>query len=529
MIKINNTELRNLEEQVLFNSNRIDSIIEGNEVLAEMGIKVVGQVSSTTGLPNAETYTGNYGDAYLVGTQAPYSYYIFTRPFAGEELPKWFNLGQFPVPGPQGPQGVRGPIGPMGESGKWYTTDSVPNFNGYEGDMAIVLTAPNNTNNGNILKWSDEEGDWLLVGNIRGPQGVKGANGIQGPVGPQGPQGLQGPAGPAGQFITIKGELTNIDQLPDPTTVGRESAYLIPIADVNHVFLIVGDEELSWVDAGSFGEGGTQVTVGGVYQQNFNADTKMNSDVSQFPLGGTQGIVAGYNATTQRNVRWPLETGYSNYSIPFRLDGGRVNVGTPTEPNNATTKQYVDDNYTPKGTAVPIYDNTSSGLTRMYGCGPYAKGAGMFIASPNYNNLGAALVMRNATTSSFYVPTPTENEHPANKKYVDDKVVETHKVTSRNASTYDQFEDLGIVESNAHHRVHVQDGVGCWLADYSGAKIKSLYNVDIPEFSDAEICYGDSGTYGYITISNTTYIFESPAEELHIFATSADVYIISHI
>lgn len=522
MIQINNTELRNLEEQVLFNSNRIDSIIEGNEVLAEMGIKVVGQASSTTGLPNAETYTGNFGDAYLVGTQAPYSYYIYTRPFAGEELPKWFNLGQFPVPGPQGPQGVRGPIGLMGQSGKWYTTDSVPNFTGYEGDMAIVLTAPNNANNGNILKWSDEEGDWLLVGNIRGPQGVKGANGAQGPIGPIGPQGPVGPAGPQGQFITIKGTLTNIDQLPDPTTVGRESAYIIPINDVNHIFVITGEDTLLWTDAGSF-SGGSRVTVNGAFVQSFDADTKLNT-----LSGGVTGVYVRENG---------IDTGkyYSQGAGPNWMVQ-RTNEGQIALPDQTTTiptddqaisKKYADDAYTKRGSTVPIYDNSGSGLTRIYGCGPYAKGAGMFIAAPQYASVGASIVMRSATTGSFYVPIPTEAEHPANKQYVDSKITSTHEVTSLHEISQSGDADIiAQLESNCHLKIYCPNG-GTITTD-DGTQVNSIMGT-IPSFETAEVCYGDTG-YGYVTCNNsTTYVFNVDAGYNDLYIYSSDAYIIKHI
>ena len=111
MLKFGNKEFRNLQQQVRKNKSDIQDIIEGDALLADFGIKVVGQVEAVSDLPDPATYAGDYGDAYLVGTQTPYSYYIFTRPFEGQEEPSWFNLGQFPVPGPQGPQGPKGDTG----------------------------------------------------------------------------------------------------------------------------------------------------------------------------------------------------------------------------------------------------------------------------------------------------------------------------------------------------------------------------------------------------------------------------------
>lgn len=531
MITLNGKEYRNLEEQVQFNSDRIKAIIEGNEVLAEMGIQVVGQVNEKSNLPDPAIYAGEYGDAYLVGIEPPYDFYIYTRPFTGQTVPQWFELGQFPVPGPQGSQGVPGPVGPRGYSTEWFVGSEDPNgrTSGNPDDLYLRLTAPNNEYNGMIYV-CEGGNQWTIQASIKGPQG------IQGPQGPQGPQGEsiigpQGPAGPAGQFITIKGELTNVDQLPDPETVGRESAYLIPIADVNHVFVIVGDEELTWVDAGSFGQGGTQVTVGGVYQQNFNADTKLNvatesSGNRLYCKFGTQNstINFGQSASNQLVVQ---RTAAAQINLPNQT------TTTPTD-DQAISKRYADTLFAKKADYVPILSNIGYAVTRVYGAraqerGPELIGATSTPISPTSGSLRTNYLVMLDGTGNFEVLDPTADKHPANKKYVDDKVIETHKVSSHNASTYDQFEDLGVVASNAHHRVHVQDGVGCWLAASNGTKINSLYNVEIPTFHDAEICYGDEGTYGYITISNTTYIFESPVEPLHIFGTTADIYIISHI
>lgn len=105
MLKFGNKEFRNLQEQVFKNMKDIQDIMDGTTVLAEFGIKVVGQVELASQLPDPSTYTGQFGDAYVVGTAEPYDYYIYTRAFEGDETPQWFYLGKFPVPGPQGPQG----------------------------------------------------------------------------------------------------------------------------------------------------------------------------------------------------------------------------------------------------------------------------------------------------------------------------------------------------------------------------------------------------------------------------------------
>ena len=81
MLKFGNKEFRNLQEQVLKNMQNIASIKGGTAVLDEFGIKVVGEVGSLQDLPSVIDYKAahadwEYGDAYAVGTEAPYKLYV---------------------------------------------------------------------------------------------------------------------------------------------------------------------------------------------------------------------------------------------------------------------------------------------------------------------------------------------------------------------------------------------------------------------------------------------------------------------
>ena len=105
MLKFGNREFRNLQEQVLKNMCDIQDIEQGATVLAAFGIKVVGQVNQASDLPAPTTYQGNLGDAFLVGTEAPYDYYIYAKAYDGQEQPAFYNLGQFPKQGPKGDKG----------------------------------------------------------------------------------------------------------------------------------------------------------------------------------------------------------------------------------------------------------------------------------------------------------------------------------------------------------------------------------------------------------------------------------------
>ena len=526
MITVNGIELRNLEEQVQYNADRIEAIIEGNEVLAEMGIKVVGQAAEATLLPDAATYTGDFGDAYLVGVTTPYEFYIYTRPFTGQTSPQWFLLGQFPVPGPQGPQGAIGPQGETGASTEWWTGAGDPEgvVNGKVDDLYLRLTAPNNEYNGMVYVCQGGS-SWTSLSSIRGPQGIRGEQGRQGEQGEQGEQGPAGPAGPAGQSITFIGELANIDQLPDPSTVGRESAYLIPIGGVKHVFLIVGTENLQWVDAGSFGQGGTSVTVNGVFQQNWNADTKLNAATE---TSGNR-LYCKYGAT---NSTISFGQSASNQLIVQRNSAGQINL--PNQINVAPT----DDQAISKRYTDATYANITDVITKDISSLPLGSTYGILVGAANDGTLSKwniasgyeqYTIPRRVEGGKLAVGDPTDLYHAANKKYVDDIVIATHKVNSSYNSREGAGAYVGIaIPSNVHCKVVLEGTNTNTLADIHGFQIKDVNNATIPSFNQADVSYGDEGTFGYITISNKTYVFTVPAGGLTSYGYGG-IYLIQHV
>lgn len=108
--------------------------------------------------------------------------------------------------GPQGEQGIQGipgadgapgPQGPPGADGKSVTIlgafDSLEELaaahpSGSLGDAYLVGS--------DLAVWNGSE--WMIVGEIRGPQGEPGPQGLPGGPGPQGPAGAPGPEGPQG-------------------------------------------------------------------------------------------------------------------------------------------------------------------------------------------------------------------------------------------------------------------------------------------------------------------------------------------
>ena len=197
-ITIDGKVFRNLEEQVQKNKEDIANHYAIDRVLANFGIKVVGQVENPSQLPDPLTYEGEYGDAYAVGAVEPYNFYIYTRPDINSGHPDnyWLDVGGLAIVGPQGPQGEQGERGETGASSTWFAGVSPPFENNKNGDMFLQLNSGDTT--GNIYRYVTGSGWQGPVGNIRGPQGQQGARGLQGVQGPQGPQGPQGLPGPQG-------------------------------------------------------------------------------------------------------------------------------------------------------------------------------------------------------------------------------------------------------------------------------------------------------------------------------------------
>lgn len=320
MISINNKQYRNLEEQVGFLTEAYDA----NRVVAEFGINVMGTLPSQEDLP--ANYDGNYGDAFAVGLEPPYDFYIWTRPnpSVGQDEAYWFYIGELAIVGPQGLQGPQGEKGDPGIRGsQWFSGSGAPvTTSGYNvGDYYI------NVNTGNIWHLHNVGGiiKWLLEGNITGPQGPQGIQGVAGPQGPQGVQGDRGLPGPAGPMIQILGEITSVDQLPDPDTVDRNAAYVIPSGDAFEVYAIVGPEgSLEWMNLGYIGS--TLISDNGTYISEFDVSTKVDKTSQGRKIYGTD-VYGNQKLFTVGQTALMNTT--EVYDIPQRRSNGAILVPDP--------------------------------------------------------------------------------------------------------------------------------------------------------------------------------------------------------
>ena len=330
MLNYGNKDFRNLQEQVYKNMNDIQDMMQGVNVLADFGIAVVGQVASADDLPDPSEYDGNYGDAYIVGEEEPYDYYIFTRAFEGEDEPQWFDLGQFPVPGPQGETGAQGPIGETPNVAM--EIGSVSTLNA--GQSATVSVSKSGTDSNPVFT--------ISMGIPQGAQGIQGPQGPQGPQGQKGDTGAQGPRGEQGGLIEIVGIVETADELPAPATLEKlDAAYLVGSSPDYELYVQVGESPSTalWTNLGQINEG-TVVTVNDVGQAVWNADSKVSVYEGQL-VDTLYGQAAG---TGNGQTHVPYGTAATANYIVQRDVNSQINVpNTPTANGHAASKKYVDD------------------------------------------------------------------------------------------------------------------------------------------------------------------------------------------
>lgn len=345
MIIKDNYILRNLQEQVEANKNEIQDILKQQNVLNQFGIKVIGKTDDANKLPSAITYQGEYGDAFAVGTEAPYDLYIFTRPFQDQIANQWFNIGAFPVQGPKGDKGDVGPQGPQGIRGKgWLNGFGVP-------DAKIGIVGDIYYDNGSANTYvKNTSGIWVLSGNLRGAQGAQGQTGPKGEKGDTGATGPMGPQGPAGTTTPIIAVVPSIDALPADPSEFPGSGALVAVTgqEYNYDLYVSSSEEggggPAWVRIGPF-DAGSVITSGGVYQSEFNADTKLDKKTPGYDAvyGINHGSGADYQAMipmATTPVKWNLARYNENKEIIVPI--------IPSSAGAAVSKQYVDGGFVKK-------------------------------------------------------------------------------------------------------------------------------------------------------------------------------------
>lgn len=213
------------------------------------------------------------------------------------------------------------------------------------GDIILCLVTGDDRN-GNLYQITRVDGTLIVtnaepIGNIEGPQGIQGiqgpkgdkgdigpqgATGPQGQTGAQGPQGPQGPIGPQGnpgQSIVIAGTVANEGQLPDPSTLADNIAYLVGSDNDYDLYVQLQDTQ-TWQNVGKVeGVEGPQGPQG-----------------QQGPTG-PQGVSV-QNVTVSYVGETPLATEYQVNTI--LSNGTTINSGTIIIPDGGTGGDGIENN-----------------------------------------------------------------------------------------------------------------------------------------------------------------------------------------
>ena len=193
----------------------------------------------------------------------------------------------------------------------------------------------------------------VLVG-PQGPEGPAGPQGETGPAGPEGPEGPQGPKGERGDvagLVNIRGQLTNESQLPSPSDLNNLTvAYLIN----GDLWIQFGEtpQTATWNNVGPFNVG-TMVTVNGVYQNVWDADTKapavppttgkLQVYASNGTTGAWQTVMSSPNVQTLPSVIPIYTSSSSGTQVNEQGAKGYLVSNNPINPYHVATKYYVDN------------------------------------------------------------------------------------------------------------------------------------------------------------------------------------------
>lgn len=171
---------------------------------------------------------------------------------------------------------------------------------------------------------------------------------------------------------------------------------------------------------------GTAVFVNGEPVANWDADKKINKPDAPSQASVIVQLPNGTITQVQYGRTTPIA-----YTIPTYLVKGELIVGIPTADTHAVNKGYADSHYTAKSnTTSAVYGTNGSGNPIML------KWAA--------NNLANALVLRNGN-GNVSISEPLQDDHAANKKYVDEKSLYRQTLTIGQAATQ------VLVDASAHN------------------------------------------------------------------------------
>lgn len=385
MISIDNKYLPSIAEQVIENTRRIEEHYERDRVLEDYGIRVIGQFDFyeqfISAYPAAE-YTGAYGDCFIVGPAAPYTFYVFTRPFEEGGDNQWLDLGYLAIAGPEGPQGEPGEPGERGPQG----------IQGLQGERGYT-----------------------------GPMGPKGAKGDKGDKGDPGKDGANGTPGDA---VRIIGILTSAPSVM-PDEVPRDSAYVVNDGTGSWLYFITGDEILIW-DRVPF-ENGSVVLEEGLPVQTFDADSKVDKVSYGNQVYGTDEYGNAFTYTVGGN---------EGNLVQYMVDNTLWTQTDGDTPYCAANVDYVDTEIANLKDRCVRRRGYETGYDTIYAEGPSASSGIKYIRLSSSLAASASstqydgVIMRDLNGQAE-IAAPSSTLHIANKGYVDNAITNSIRTTMK--------------------------------------------------------------------------------------------------
>lgn len=375
MITINNKEYRNIVEQVEKNKEDIARHYAIDRVIAEVGIKVMGQLNTAPGegvIPPGGTDA--FGEAYLVGENEPYDIYIWTRP--GE----WFNIGALNMIGDQGPAGDSIDKAEV-------TTDNRLKLTMSDGREVITKTAfttikgdkgdigPANSITGFTIDPVTYRATLIFEDGSSATSSIS----IQGRQGEQGAQGIQGPQGIPGLFYYIRGIVDSVNELKQIPITDMRVAYLVGTTSPYLMYIPVGESTIDaqWIYVGGFNTGSV-VTVNGIAQTQYEMNNKIS--VAE-PKSGYQAYIQPPNSTNvitqllRPNINTADKYQFVIRDVINNTNSGQIQVPeTPIYAYHAASKAYVDKfaaqigvKYYQHNIQIQVNNDTNIYLTQISG------------------------------------------------------------------------------------------------------------------------------------------------------------------
>jgi hypothetical protein len=401
--------------------------------------------------------------------------------------------------GPAGPQGLQGATGPTGPQG----LQGVPGTDGLgildveivDGDLVVIY----------------DDSTTVNAGTVQGPQGIQGETGLTGPTGPQGNTGPTGPQGSDGTSIVLKGAVPTVGDLP---LEGNEVGDLYVVTESGDGYVWDG---VTWQNAGPIrgpqgeigptGPEGTPGTPGSTGPTGPTGPSGLAIAFSNIAVPGQDLIIAESESDTLTIVAGTnvsISTNATTDTLTINASGdGTVNLGTATQlafyPSSAAAVSSAGAGLTwTSATSTLNATNINAQTIQSSSVGvPTFESATDIVFAP----VGEVRVSSKIISE---VATPTQNNHAANKTYVDTRALTLGSTTITLNTSVNTITGMSSITSDTF--------VGALTGNASSASIASTVSLTATSLTNAThyITFVDTAT-GNENIRTDIDLFYNPS------------------